>query len=88
MPEFINVIGKQQHDTHHYSVDVHILTVLQEAMNNPEYKNLSNSDKTCLKFACLLHDIAKQEGITDDLHPEASALFARDIMRKYNFPYE
>lgn len=88
MPEFINVIGKQQHETQNYSVDVHILTVLKNAIGNPDYQNLSEIDKTCLKFATILHDIAKSEGVVDSVHPEASALFARNIMEKYTFPKE
>ncbi len=88
MPEFINVIGKQQHLTQQFSVDIHILTVLQKAMSNKNYQNLSNLDKTCLKFATILHDIAKSEGIIDKSHPEFSALYAKDILKKYKFPRE
>ena len=88
MPEFINVIGKQQHKTHSYSVDIHTLKVLKEAMKNPEYKNLSNQDKFCLKFSTLLHDIAKSEGVVDDGHALLSALYARDILNKITMPCE
>lgn len=88
MPEFINIIGKQQHETHELSVDTHILSVLQNVINNPEYKNLSDIDKFCLKLATLLHDISKSEGIIDENHPEISALYARDILNKYNLPAE
>ena len=88
MPEFINIIGKQQHLTQQFSVDIHILTVLQKAMSNKNYQNLSNLDKTCLKFATILHDIAKSEGIIDKSHPEFSALYAKDILKKYKFPRE
>ena len=85
MPEFVNVIGKQQHSTQALSVDAHILKVLQEAVNNENYDSLSDIDKTCLKFATVMHDIAKQEGVVDDAHPEASALYARNILEKYTF---
>ena len=85
MPEFINVIGKQQHATQSLSVDVHILKVLQEAMSNEKYQNLSDLDKTCLKFATILHDIAKTEGVVDKSHPELSALYTRNVMEKYTF---
>ena len=88
MPEFINIIGKQQHLTQQFSVDIHILTVLQKAISNKNYQNLSNLDKTCLKFATILHDIAKSEGIIDKSHPEFSALYAKDILKKYKFPRE
>lgn len=88
MPEFINVIGKKQHATHAMSVDCHILTVLGNVLNNPEYKNLSDTDKFCLKFATVLHDIAKSERIVDENHANFSALYARDILKKYNIPSE
>ena len=88
MPEFINIIGKQQHLTQQFSVDIHILTVLQHAMSNKNYQNLSNLDKTCLKFATILHDIAKSEKTIDKSHPEFSAFYAKDILKKYNFPKE
>lgn len=88
MPEFINIIGKQQHERHKLSVDTHILRVLQNVINNPEYKNLSDTDKFCLKFATVLHDIAKSEGIVDESHADFSALYSRDILRKYNLPAE
>ena len=88
MPEFVNIIGKQQHDTHDLSLDIHILTVLENALKDEEYKNLSELDKTCLKFAIIMHDIAKSEGVIDDAHPEMSALFARNILEKYQLPIE
>ena len=84
MPEFINIIGKQQHETHSFSLDIHILSVLKEAMANPDYKNLSNEEKFCLKFAAVLHDIAKAEGIKDEGHASLCALYARDILNKSN----
>ncbi len=49
---------------------------------------LSELDKTCLKFAIIMHDIAKSEGVIDDAHPEMSALFARNILEKYQLPIE
>ncbi len=85
MPEFVNVIGKQQHATHDLSVDSHIMAVLQNAMSNPAYANLSELDKTALKYATVLHDIAKSEGQVDKQHPDTSALFARNILEKYPF---
>ena len=88
MPEFINVIGKQQHRTQTLSVDAHILSVLQFAMANKDYAKLSDEDKTCLKFAIVLHDIAKSEGIIDKQHPDNSALFTKNIMEKYSFSKE
>ena len=86
MPEFINVIGKQQHATQELSVDAHILKVLQEAMSNENYQSLSSLDKTILKLSIVLHDIAKSEGVVDKEHPTVSALYARNILEKYSLP--
>ncbi len=84
MPEFINVIGKQQHKTHDFSLDIHILSVLKDALADPRYKNLTNDEKFCLKFAVILHDIAKSENMIDDGHASLCALYARDILNKNN----
>lgn len=88
MSEFINVIGKQQHKTHELSVDSHILAVLKNVISNPEYKNLPDADKFCLKFVVIMHDIAKSEGVIDEEHPKNSALYANDILDKYNLTNE
>lgn len=87
LSEFINIIGKEQHKNQAYSVDIHILKVFQNALLNPEYEKLSPLDKTCLKLAIILHDIAKQEGELDKSHPEISARYAQDILEEYNLPY-
>ena len=87
MPEFINIIGKKQHNGQDHSLDIHILNVLKEAISNPEYQNLSNQDKICLKFTAIFHDIAKAEK-TDKEHAKLCALYARDILSKIALPYE
>ncbi len=86
MPEFVNIIGKQQHGTQAYSVDIHTTKVLTECLNNEKYKELSNADKTKLKLCVLTHDIAKSEGVVDKGHQEYSALYAKSILDKYAIP--
>ncbi len=86
MGEFINIIGKPQHKTQEYSLDIHILKVLQQALKNPNYKQLPNLDKTCLKLAIIMHDIAKSQGVIDKVHPYMSALYSRNILEKYPLP--
>lgn len=83
-PEFTTIIGKIQHGTHQYSVDVHTLKVLQNAIKDPAYQQLSDADKTALKFAILLHDIGKKGGVVDSGHYEASAKYAIGILDRYN----
>jgi len=86
MPEFINIIGKQAHGAHDYSIDIHILQVLKNCIINENYKTLKDIDKTRLKIAVLMHDIAKKEGVVDKGHQELSALYARNILSKYTLP--
>jgi len=88
-PEYVNVIGKKQHsDTQLYSVDVHIMKVLKEAMNNPEYEKLSDKDKTVMKMAILFHDIAKIEDKVDKGHQNVSAVLTKDLIKRINMPVE
>ncbi len=86
LPEFVNIIGKQPHGSHDFSIDIHILEVLKNCLNHPEYNSIPDIDKTRLKFSVLLHDIAKKEGVVDKNHQNTSALYARNILSKYNIP--
>ena len=61
LPELYTIIGKVQHKTHDYTVDVHTLVVLQECVNNPFFNTLNSKEKHELMFASLLHDITKEE---------------------------
>lgn len=72
-PEFLTTIGKKQHGTHDFTLDVHLLKVLQGVMQNPEYEKLSSSSKKHIQLAALLHDITKAEGRPDFDHPRNSA---------------
>ena len=85
-PEFTFIVGKQQHGTHQYSLDIHTLKVLQSAMNDPKYQTLSNEDKIVLKTAILLHDLGKKGGVVDNGHYSVSATYARSILAKFHFP--
>lgn len=88
LPEFTSIVGKQQHGTHAYSVDIHMLKVLQDAMNNPAYSKLSDKSKTVLKFAAILHDVGKATGVVDPNHFRTSANYMSSILDKFNFPTE
>ncbi len=88
LPEFTSIVGKQQHGTHAYSVDIHMLKVLQDAMNDPAYSKLSDKSKTVLKFAAILHDIGKATGVVDPNHFRTSAIYMSSILDKFNLPTE
>jgi len=81
-PEFLTTVGKAQHGTHQYTLDKHILKVLQETISHPDFEKLSPTDKKLAKTAILLHDISKKEGIVDKEHPLESALDAFSIISK------
>lgn len=85
-PEFITTIGKKQHDTHSYTVDIHTLKVLQGVMKNPEFKKLPDNDKKALETVTLLHDLTKLENKIDKTHPDYSAYDAYYISRKMALP--
>lgn len=86
IPEFINIIGRPQHDTHNYSLDGHTLKVLKEVVSNPDFEKLSDEDKNVAILLSLLHDIGKKSGVVDKGHESTSSLMATDILSKINLP--
>ena len=84
LPSFISTIGKTQHSTHEYSVDIHTLKVLQNALNNPLYNELSDEGKIVLKLSALLHDTGKNGNVRDEGHAIKSAKYAEAILNKFN----
>lgn len=82
-PEFINTVGKKQHGTQKYTVDVHSLLVLAYSIQNPDYlNNLNALDRSLLKISAIFHDLMKQENIVDKGHQNLSSLYARSIVKK------
>ncbi len=84
MPDFFAIIAKKQHRTHKYSLDIHMLKALKELTGDPNYKKLSDKNKTIAKISILIHDIAKSEGIPDKAHAIKSAIKSLDITAKLN----
>jgi len=80
LPEFNMAIGKMQHGTHAYSVDIHSLLVLQKAMQNPSYANLSEEGKKVLKLTTLLHDLGKKGNVITTGHAAISEQEAQIIL--------
>lgn len=85
-PEFAMTIGKVQHWTHIYSVDIHSLLVLQKSMNNPLYKDLSEESKQVLKLAALTHDFGKKGNVITQGHAVLSRMELEKFIDKYNLP--
>ena len=84
LPEFLSLIGKVQHHTHDYTVDVHTLKVLQGVMTDNRYRTLHANDRLVLQMAILLHDLTKKEGEIDKSHPECSANSAKEIVKRFD----
>ena len=105
IPEFASYFGKPQHGNgevdadgvqkhgHKYSLDIHILNVLQKSMNNPLYdgvdefgfKLLDDESKIVLKFSALLHDIGKRYmSGRDSGHAELSAEYVYSVLDRFN----
>lgn len=82
LPEFVSIIGKQQHKTQNYSLDIHMLLALCYCVKNPSYFNLAQNDRAFLKFSAMLHDIAKKEGIVDSGHQYLSSEYADTVASK------
>lgn len=87
-PEFNMIIGKIQHGTHIYSVDIHSLNVLQKAMNNPSYASLSDEGKEVLKLTSLIHDFGKKGRIITTGHAAGSKKEAEMFLDSYNLSPE
>jgi len=82
LPEFRTTIGKEQHGTHDFTVDVHTLKVLQGVMSDERFSQLSEKDKKLLSTATILHDLTKTERCIDKTHPQYSAYDAYHILKK------
>ena len=70
--------------SHEFDVLKHSLKVMQKIVQNPDFTKLSDSDKKITLLASLLHDITKQEGNIDPIHPLESSLDAYFISKKFN----
>ncbi|MBE7708705.1 MAG: hypothetical protein E7Z88_08390 [Cyanobacteria bacterium SIG27] len=83
IPEFLSVVQKTQHKTQKYSMDVHMLLVMAYSIQNPMYMELKQNEKSYLKFATLLHDIAKKEDVVDSGHQYLSSEYVDSIAKKF-----
>lgn len=79
-PEFAMMIGKPQHGTHIYSVDIHSLEVLKKSLNNPMCANLSDEGKEILEYVALMHDYGKRGHEITTGHAAISKDFARKVL--------
>lgn len=85
IPEFAAYFSKPQHSGTKYSLDIHILKVLQDSLKDPDYTKLGNQDKIVLKFATLLHDIGKRYlgSSSDTGHAALSSEYVYSILDRF-----
>lgn len=86
LPEFYSVVGKKQHKTHSYTVDIHTFNVIRECIQDSFFEKLNVQQKYELLISALLHDISKEEYSIDKAHPTNSANDAYCILKKFNLP--
>lgn len=87
-PELNTIIGKEQHKTHSYTVDIHSLNVLQNIMKNPRYRYLPDSDRHALQTVALFHDLTKLENAVDKTLPDFSAFDTYHLIKKLGMSEE
>ena len=85
IPEFAAYFSKPQHNGTQYSLDVHILKVLQDSLKDPDYVKLNDQDKIVLKFSTLLHDIGKRYlgSESDTGHSALSSEYVYSILDRF-----
>lgn len=88
-PEWVPSVGFQQrNDHHHLTVDEHVLTALQHAVD-------ADASLRC-RWAVFLHDVAKPQTFTQDAHGhghfyehhDQGAVVAAEILRRLKAPEE
>ena len=91
IPEFTAIIGKKQHHTHQYSVDVHTLKNLSSNLSNIRAKGLNEDSQTVLKYSTILHDLGKcfiEDYVPDRGHAALSTEIAKPILERLNLKPE
>ncbi len=81
-PELRTQIEKGQHGTHTFDLIKHSLKVMQKIVQDPNFEELSESDKQIMLLASLFHDQNKTEGKRDGAHPQESAFDTYYIVNK------
>lgn len=90
-PEFTAVIGKKQHHTHQYSVDVHTIKNLQDNLQNHRLEGLDSDSQLVLKYSTILHDLGKQfisDFCPDEGHARLSTIYTEKILGRMNLSPE
>ena len=87
-PDWKKIIAKKQHQTHHFTLDIHTLLVINYLKKSNDFLKLDNYNKLLLLYCGLMHDIEKNEGEVDHMHAEKSAAKARTMFKSNEFKHE
>lgn len=79
------IVGRRQHQTHDFTLDRHLLEVVERASKDPEFAKLLPKDQENLLWASLLHDVGKKENMVDFDHNRTSTSMAWGILRTLGY---
>ncbi len=79
------IVGRRQHQTHDFTLDRHLLEVVDRASKDPEFAKLLPKDQENLLWASLLHDVGKKENMVDFDHNRTSTSMAWGILRTLGY---
>lgn len=79
------VVGRPQHSGHEFTVDRHILLVMERVRQHRYFRELCGADQENLLLAAMMHDIAKRAGIVDPDHERRGAEVATQVLFELNF---
>ena len=80
------IVGRQQHQAHDSTVDVHLLDVVEKAGKDPRFEKLLPKDQVNTLWASFLHDVAKRENMVDYDHGWTSTSTAWGVLRTLGYP--
>lgn len=79
------IVGRKQHQTHDFTLDRHLLEVVERASKDPEFAKLLPKDQENLLWAALLHDVGKKENMVDFDHNRTSTSMAWGVLRTLGY---
>ena len=79
IPELVVLLGISQAG-HNFDLGKHILAVGKEVVKNDKFQNLSEGNQKLVLIAALMHDIAKNDGGNDPLHPQKGSQYAYKVL--------
>ena len=79
------IVGRIQHNTHDFTLDNHVLDVVDKIGKDPDFGKLLPKDQVDLLWAGLLHDVGKRENLMDLDHNWTSTSMTWGILRTLGY---